>query len=127
MKSSNISEDYNTVMPYIIVKDAAGFMNFMQDVFGAIEKMKVLDESGGIMHAEVFIHESVIMFANNTEQFLPQNAGLFVYVTSADEIYQKALQAGATSIMEPRDQEYGRSGGITDPYGNTWWITSVID
>jgi uncharacterized glyoxalase superfamily protein PhnB len=50
---------------------------------------------------------------------------MFVYVDNADEIYQKALQEGAVSIMEPADQSYGRSCGVEDPYGNTWWITSV--
>lgn len=121
-----IPNGYTRVMPYIIVKDAAGFMNFMMEIFGATEKMKMLDEDRGIVHAEVFIGDCVIMFANATEQYETQNAGLFIYVADADETYKKAIEAGAASVLEPRDQEYGRSGGITDPYGNTWWITSVI-
>jgi PhnB protein len=50
---------------------------------------------------------------------------MFVIVPDADRTYEKALANGATTIMPPADQEYGRSGGVTDPYGNVWWITSV--
>ena len=116
---------YNTVMPYIIVKDAEKFMAFMKEVFGATEKMSVPAENGGIMHAEVMIRESCIMFANSTDQFAVQNAGLYIHVADADETYNAALKAGATSIMPPDDKDYGRSGGIKDPWGNTSWVTTA--
>jgi uncharacterized glyoxalase superfamily protein PhnB len=54
-----------------------------------------------------------------------KSAGLFVYVEDADAAIGRALAEGAKSIDEIRDMEYGRSGGITDPYGNVWWITSI--
>ena len=37
-----IPEGYQQVMPYLIVKDAAGFMEFMKNVFGAQEKFKMM-------------------------------------------------------------------------------------
>lgn len=52
-------------------------------------------------------------------------AGLFVYVSNADETYNKALEAGATVKTALSDQQYGRSGGVTDPFGNIWWLTAV--
>ena len=39
--------------------------------------------------------------------------------------YHKALEMGASYIMEPADMEYGRSCGVKDPFGNVWWITSL--
>lgn len=46
----------------------------------------------------------------------------------ADAVYERALKAGATSIMEPADQFYGdRHGGVTDPFGNQWWIATHIE
>ena len=43
----------------------------------------------------------------------------------ADATYKRALQAGATSLMEPADQFYGdRSAGVKDPVGNYWWIAT---
>ncbi|MDO5498493.1 MAG: VOC family protein [Propionibacteriaceae bacterium] len=42
-----------------------------------------------------------------------------------DEVYQRAVAAGATSLQEPADQDYGgRSCGVADPEGNQWSIGS---
>ncbi len=65
------------------------------------------------------------MFADSTEDFKPRPAGLFIYVADADETYKTAIDAGATSIMEPANQSYGRSCGVADIFGNTWWITTA--
>jgi len=125
MKTVNIPEGYQQLMPYLIVENAAAFISFTQKVFGATEKLKTMRDEHTIMHAEISIGESVIMMADATEQFSVQNAGLFIYVDDCDTVFQKALDNGATTVMEPADQSYGRSGGINDAFGNTWWITSV--
>src|SRR3954447_6658468 len=119
-----IPEGYQQVMPYLIIKDAGAFLEFMKKVFGATEKMTVMRDQANIMHAELQIGESVIMFADSTEDFTPRPAGLFVYVQNADATYNKAISEGARSVMEMSDQSYGRSGGVADEFGNTWWITT---
>ena len=126
MKNVTIPEGYQTVMPYLILENAEIFLKFSKNVFSATEKMKHLNNEGAIMHAEIQIGGSTIMFTNSTEKYSTQTAGLYIYVENADETYLKALTEGATSVMEPSDQEYGRSGGIVDPCGNTWWIVSVL-
>jgi len=51
----------------------------------------------------------------------------YLYVPECDAVYQRALAAGATSLFEPKDQAYGdRSGAVTDPFGNQWYIASRI-
>lgn len=125
MQNTVIPQEYNHVMPYIIVKDAAGLMQFMYDVLGAEEKMKHLSDDGKtVNHGEVLIGKSVIMVAEAREPYGPDTAAMFVYVPDADEAYQLALDQGATSIMGLSDQPYGRTCGVKDPYGNTWWITT---
>ena len=126
-KKSNdmkIPEGYQQVMPYLIVQGAAEFLDFMKTVFGAEEKMKIMRDENTIQHAEISIGDSVIMFADATSRFEPRPAGLFIYVEDADQTYNQALAAGATSIMPMSDQEYGRSGGVADPFGNVWWPTT---
>ncbi|MCO5949204.1 VOC family protein [Mucilaginibacter flavidus] len=51
--------------------------------------------------------------------------GIFIYVDDCDAVFKKALDNGATTLMPPADQSYGRNGGVTDVFGNTWWIKSV--
>lgn len=127
MNNTKNTQGYQTVMPYLIVKDAAGLFLFMEKVFGAKEKYKKMrdEDESIIMHAEVIIGESLIMFAEATDSWNATPAGLFICVDDADETYKKSLKDGAVSVMEPSDQSYGRSCGIKDPYGNTWWITTV--
>ncbi|HEY4323263.1 MAG TPA: VOC family protein [Mucilaginibacter sp.] len=125
MKTVNIPPGYQQVMPYLIVENAAAFIDFTQTVFGATLKEKHMRDEHVIMHAEINIGESVIMLADATERFKARSAGMFVYVDDCDTVYAKALENGATTAMEPADQTYGRSGGFNDAFGNTWWITSV--
>lgn len=123
----NIPAGYQQVMPYLILDNASLFLSFTQKVFGATEKHKSMREGSEnvIMHAEVQIGDSTIMFANSTADYPPQTAGLYVYVEDADASYEKALAAGAVAIMLVTDQSYGRSGGVKDPCGNSWWIVGA--
>jgi PhnB protein len=121
-----LPEGHQTIMPYLILKDAAKFSEFAKEVFQAKVRLNKLREDGKtIMHSELTIGNSTIMFADSSEQWASQNANLFVYVSNADETYHLALDQGATSRMELTDQDYGRTCGIMDPFGNTWWITSI--
>jgi PhnB protein len=124
MKTLKIPEGYTRVTPYLIVENAAAFIEFTQKVFGAEERFKAMRDEHLIMHAEISIGGSVIMVADATELYKPQPAGLFIYVDDCDAVYKNALANGATSKSEPADQSYGRSAGINDAFGNTWWITS---
>lgn len=55
----------------------------------------------------------------------PMPASIYLYVSNADAVYTRALQAGAASISEPADQFYGdRNAGVKDPCGNVWWIAT---
>jgi uncharacterized glyoxalase superfamily protein PhnB len=124
-KNEKIPEGYQTVMPYLIIEGASKFITFTQRVFNATEKLKRMRDENIIMHAEIIIGDSTIMFADSTKQYKPQPAGLFIYVDNADETYKKVIEEGATTEMELSDQEYGRSCGVKDPFGNVWWITSI--
>lgn len=120
-----IPDNYQAVMPYLILKNASEFIEFTQKVFQAKETHRTMRDEKIIMHAEIMIGESTIMFADTTDEFNVSSAGLFVYVDDADATYKLALTNGGVAVSELSDQPYGRSGGIKDPFGNVWWITSV--
>ena len=126
MEQLKIPAGYQTVMPYLIVPEASKFSEFMQQVFDSKETMRVMRDDTHIMHGELSVGGSTIMFAESNNQWEAQNAGMFIYVNNADETFKKAIENGAASILEISDKEYGRSGGVKDPCGNVWWITSVL-
>ena len=121
-----IPDGYEAVMPYLIVKNASAFIDFTKKVFNAELTFRILRDENLVRHAEIKIGGSPIMLADCTDKFGPREATLMVYVENADETYKKAIDEGAEIITELSNQKYGRTGGITDPFGITWWITSVI-
>jgi PhnB protein len=114
---------YQTLMPYLILKDASGFLQFTEKVFDATIIRREMRDPTTVLHAEVNIAECIIMFADATENYPPKPGSFFLYVANADETYQKALDAGGKALTVMADQQYGRSGGVEDPFGNSWWIT----
>jgi len=124
-KNPKIPGKYQTVMPYLILKDAGKFTAFTEAAFGAKQTHKDMRDENTIRHAEIMIGECTIMYAEATDEFGVQNATFFLYVDNADETFQQALKAGATKIREPEDQPYGRSGGVRDPFGNSWWVVNI--
>ncbi|WP_417941736.1 VOC family protein [Flavobacterium sp. RS13.1] len=122
----NLPKGHQTIMPYLILQGASKFIDFTKKVFGTTETTtKSLREDGTVMHAEIILNGSTIMVTDETTDWTKQTANLFVYVPNADETYQKAIKNGAVSLMELSNQDYGRTCGVTDPFGNVWWITSV--
>ena len=123
-----VPEGYHSVTPYIIVPGVAGVIDFLKQVFGATESERMARPDGTIMHAEVRIGDSPIMLGEPMGPFGPMPASIYLYVADTDGAYQRALKAGATSLMEPADQFYGdRNAGVRDPAGNVWWIGTHIE
>lgn len=121
----NLPENYQTVMPYLILHGADRFIDFAKNVFKARELRIYRTDHNTIMHAEISIDGSTIMIGQAGGEWGVQTAGLYINVEDADATFKIALENGASEVMPIQDKDYGRSGGIKDPCGNTWWITSA--
>ena len=120
-----LPQGFNTITPYLIVTDAAGLITFMTQAFGAEEKARYLTPDGRIMHAQVSIGDSPVELADGGGPYPPRVTALHLYVPDADVAYQRAVEAGATSVFEPADREYGdREAGVKDLTGNHWYIAT---
>ena len=125
MSVKPIPDGYHAVTPYLVVQGAAKLIDFLKQAFGAQEIERLTRPDGAIGHAEVRIGDSVVMMGEACGEWTPMLGALYLYVNDADATYKRALQAGATSTMEPTDQFYGdRSAGVKDPAGNQWWIAT---
>jgi PhnB protein len=128
MASKSGPEGYQTVIPYLIVDGAAGLLDFVKRAFDAVEGERMSRDDGSIGHAEVRIGDSVVMISDGRDPWKPMAAALYLYVPDTDATYQSAIDAGATSLMEPADQFYGdRNAGVKDPWGNIWWIGTHVE
>lgn len=119
-------EGLYTVTPYVIVKPAVELIDFVKQAFGAVESFRSTGSAGGL-HCEVRIGDSVVMIGGGPT-FDPRPAAIHLYVSDVDEVYARALAAGATSPVAPSDQEYGeRIASVKDIGGNEWYIASRFD
>ena len=58
------------------------------------------------------------------DEFEGMRSSFYLYTADVDALYADALEAGAASVLEPADMDYGdRQAGVTDPEGNYWWIS----
>ncbi|HEY1957769.1 MAG TPA: VOC family protein [Polyangiaceae bacterium] len=112
-----IREGFHTVTPYLITKDLDGLVEFMKRALGATETFRARGGGGGF-HVEMRVGDSMIMLGGASRT---QNAMLYLYVDDPDAWYQRALDAGATSLLAPTTGGDGeRRAGTRDPFGNEW-------
>jgi PhnB protein len=113
-----IPEGWHSVTPRLVVHDAAMLVEFLKQTFGATGDF--LTE----MPSVIKIGDSLVMVSSvGPRDAMP--AFLYVYVDDVDTTYQRALEAGAVSLEEPKDLPYGdRRGMVQDPCGNIWQIAT---
>ena len=117
----------NNVNVYMHPLRAEPVINFLKRAFGAREIAKYASPDGVVHHAEIRVGDSVVEMGEAHGKYQPMPTMFYLYVPDCDATYQRALQAGATSIAEPVDQPYGdRSGAVKDAFGNQWYIATHI-
>ena len=124
-----IPDGYTAVTPYLIVEDAAGFLEFLANAFGAVERTRIPMGEGLIGHAEVEIGGAAVMLSDALPPDFPATSSqMHLYVEDVDEVYAQAVGAGATAVAEPADQFYGdRIARVNDPSGNQWAIATHVE
>ena len=135
-KVKPIPDGYPRVMPYLHVDGATRAIEFYSTVFGATERMRMPAPGGRIGHAELQIGDSVIMLADEFPDMNvrgPKTIGgtpvtVMVYVEDVDQVFNRALKAGAREIRPVMDQFYGdRSGEFEDPFGHRWNVATHVE
>ncbi|MEO1102232.1 MAG: VOC family protein [Pseudomonadota bacterium] len=117
-------ESYNSVSAYLIVPDALKSIAFMKAGLGAQELRVIRNPDDAVVHAEVRIDDTVVMMGQ-----MPGGppAHIHVYVPDADAAIARALEAGATLVKPATEEGDGdRRGGVKDPDGTTWWLSTQL-
>ena len=114
---------YTSVAPYLIVTDADTTLGFAEAAFGAKRLRVTRREDGRLRHAEFRIDDTVVMLGE-----FPQATGghVHVYVPDADAAMARAIAAGGKQIHPIVEQDGDRRGGVSDPSGTTWWLSTQI-
>jgi uncharacterized glyoxalase superfamily protein PhnB len=123
-----IPEGMHTVTPFVIVKGADKFIDFVKNAFNGELTYAFRGDHNELVHGTIRIGDSTIMLAEEMKDFRSTFSMFQLYVDDVDSQYKEAIKAGGESVREPRDEFYGdRSSGIKDPWGNQWWIATHIE
>src|SRR2546427_6480820 len=124
-----IPRGYGTVTPYLVVDGVPKLIDFMKRAFDAEEKGRMINEKNGfVRHAEVRVGGSMVMMADSNLGYNPVSSHLYLYVENVDQVYKRALEAGAVSQLEPTTQFFGdQLASVKDPTGNVWYIATRVE
>lgn len=119
-------QGFHTVTPYVTVRQAAEMIDFVKAVFGAQEMFRGTGSAGGI-HAEVQIGDSMMMIGGGPAlREAPTPNAFQYYVPNVDEVYARALAAGAVSLQGITENYGDRFTAVADPFGNHWYISTHL-
>ena len=94
---------------------------------GAAAAVTLSTPDGVIRHATVKVGDSYLELGDAHGPYQPTERMFYLYVPNCDELYLRAIAAGARSISEPTDHPYGdRSGAVKDAFGPDGWIATHI-
>jgi PhnB protein len=117
-------EGYSTVNPFIITEGADGLIEFLQQVFGATERpeARTIDGDGLLLHAELVIGDTTVMFADRKPDWPFTPSLLQVYVDDLDGALDRARRLKATVVTQPTEFYGDLFSRVRDPWNNLWWV-----
>jgi PhnB protein len=122
----HVPEGLRTVTPFLPLRGAAAYIDYLKQTFGAVEERREGVE-GRIMYARVRIGDAALELGDVSEEFDPMPGAFYLYVDDADKWYERAIASGATSLWPPADQTYGeRTAGVEDTMGNQWFFARPL-
>ena len=135
-KVKPIPDGYPQVTPYLCIDGAADAIEFYGEVLGTKERMRMPAPGGKVGHCELQLGDSVIMLADEFPEMgvrSPKSVGgtpvtISVYVDDVDNVFERAVKAGANALRPVEDQFYGdRAGQFEDPFGHRWSVATHVE
>ena len=124
-----IPDGHTAITPYLVVEGAIGYIDFLANAFGAVERMRIPMSEDMLAHAEVTIDGAIVMLSDAVPPDFPaQPAHIHLYTTDVDAACARAVSAGATVDAEPETHFYGeRMASVTDPCGIHWTLATHVE
>ena len=136
MSDNGVPEGYHTLNVSLNLRGASEALAFYQKALGAVERFRMPDGNGGVMHGEMQIGDCVVMFCDESPEWgalSPASVGgcplsLNLYVPDCDALTAQAASAGAEILRPPTTYPWGeRSAMILDPFGYRWAICTHVE
>jgi uncharacterized glyoxalase superfamily protein PhnB len=136
---SKISMSDQSVFPMMAYEDAAAAMDWLARVFGFVERRRMTDKEGRVVHGELELSGNTVMVASPTPDYRGPKRhaeaceqarrwlkvpwvidGVLVFVVDIDSHFTRARSEGATMLSEIENGGPGRLYRAADPEGHRW-------
>ncbi len=127
----HVPQGFATLAPYLIVRDAAGYLDFLVAALDGTHVGSSLRPDGTVANGQVRFGEgaqaATVMVGETRDGSDLSSIALYLYVANADAAVVRAVAAGAEPVMAVADMPYGdRQGGVRDRWGTTWWLSQRL-
>ena len=131
-----VPEGFNSITPYLALRDAAKAIAFYKEALGATELYRLPMPNGKLGHAELQIGNSRIMMSDEAPEWGNKSArslggtpiGLCLYTDNVDALAERFVRAGGKVVRPVENQFYGdRSGTFEDPEGYKWTLAHHVE
>jgi uncharacterized glyoxalase superfamily protein PhnB len=121
-----------SIIPTMRYRDAAAAIEWLCRAFGFAKHLVVPGENGRIEHAQLTYGNGMIMLGSAGNDVFdklqappdygrPVTQSAYVIVENVDEHYARAKAAGATIVVDIKDEDYGgRAYSARDLEGHLW-------
>ncbi len=120
---------HQTIIPSLRYDDANEAIRWLHEALGLTEHFVVRNDEGGVEHARLAWRGSIVMLGDATDDVhsLPQHHGSISMTAESaeqvDEVFARAVAAGATVIQPLTDTSYGSHAfTVADYEGNHWHL-----
>jgi PhnB protein len=119
----------STLTSHLVTRDPSAASAWYASVLGAVETSRVTLPGGQVLTIELRFGDSVLAIADEFPDMgviSPLTLGgtygaLHLAVDDADDVWQRALEGGATEFEPLHDAFWGdRTGQFIDPFGHRW-------
>jgi len=116
------------VWPSLRANDARGLIRFLTEAFGFVE-VAVYGDGDRVEHAQLnwpaggglMLGSARSDDGSDLWPLRPGTFGAYVVTDEPDELFARAVAAGATIVEQPKDTDFGsRQFIVADPEGNRW-------
>ncbi len=121
--------------PHLVCAGAADAIEFYKKAFGAEELLVLAGDDKKIMHAAISINGARVMLVDENPKYgllspkALNGTPVFIHlnVSDVDRFFERAVGAGATTVMPVADMFWGdRYGVVKDPWGHCWSMSTHL-
>ena len=119
-----------SIAPWLSVPDGDSAVQFYTASFGAVELERLEDNAGSVVVAQLSLGDArfwvQVDVASSPAALGGISVRMIVTVRDPDQLFERAVAAGATEVASMHDAHGWRTGRVSDPFGHHWEFATPL-